>query len=101
MEPMKPIKPMKPMAPMKPMDNGPVWWPADLGKPGTSGTQNGTRYAFFPGRQRLAVEQDGVVTVYDSGDNQISGVGQQQDGGSAVSFSSQNGDVNVAILRKL
>ena len=95
------MEPLKPMKPITPMNNGPVWWPADLGKPGTSGAQNGTRYAFFPGRQRLAVEQDGVVTVYDSGDNQISGVGQQVGGGSAVSFSSQNGEVNVASLRKL
>jgi hypothetical protein len=100
MEPMKPLEAMKPMEPMKPMDFGPAWWPADLGQPATSGAQNGTRYAFFPDKQRLAIEQDGAVTVYDSGDNQIGGVGQQQDSGRTLSFSSQNGDVDVASLRK-
>ena len=91
---------MKPMAPMKPMDAGPKWWPADLGDPSTSGSQNEVRYAFFPDKQRLAIERDGKVSIYDSGDHKISGVSQQQGGTSALAFTSQNGDVAVDSLKK-
>ena len=52
------------MKPMKPMDAGPKWWPEDLGEPGTSGSQNDVRYAFFPGSHRLAIQQDGKLAVY-------------------------------------
>lgn len=62
MEPMKPMKPMEPMKPMKPMEPmtgmGP-WWPADLGQPSSSGSQNDTCYAFFPDERRLLIEHDG------------------------------------------
>ncbi len=47
MEPMKPMAPMKPMEPMKPMAKSEAWWPADLGDPSSSGSQNDMRYAFF------------------------------------------------------
>jgi hypothetical protein len=86
---------------MPPMDAGPAWWPAGLGEPGTSGAQDGTRYAFFPARQRLAIERDGVVTVYDTGGHQISGVGQQQGSRSALSFRTRNGDLDAGSLRKM
>jgi hypothetical protein len=101
MEPMKPMAPMKPMEPMKPMDAGPKWWPDDLGAPGSSGSQNEVRYAFFPSSRRLAVEQSGTVTVYDSGDHQISGVSQQQGGGHSMAFTSQKGEVKVNMLKKV
>jgi hypothetical protein len=101
MEPMEPMKPMKPMEPMKPMDSGPKWWPEDLGEPGTSGSQNDVRYAFFPGSHRLAIQQEGKLAVYDSGDHQISGVSQQQGGGHSLAFTSQNGVVKVDELKKL
>lgn len=67
------MEPMKPMHPMKPMEAGPAWWPDGLGQPASSGGQNGTRYAFFPDHRRLAVERDGKVTLYDSGDHRIGG----------------------------
>ena len=94
------MKPMEPMAPMKPMDSGPKWWPENLGSPSTSGAQHGGRYAFFPGKQQLAIERDGNVQIYDSGKHQISGVSQQQGSSSSLTFRSQQGDVNVGELTR-
>lgn len=69
------------------------WWPADLGSPFSSGGQNNTRYAVFPGK--LAVEMNGQVTVYDTLDHNIGGVSQQQGGDDSLTFSSQYGNVSV------
>lgn len=69
------------------------WWPAHLGQPSSSGAQNDTRYACFPDRRRLAVERDGVVTIYDTGEHRISGFSQQQSTCSAMAFTSQTGPV--------
>ena len=104
MEPMKPMKPMQPMAPMKPMKpmDPPAsdWWPEGLSNPGSSGAQNGMRYAFFPDQRRLAIEQDGKVTQYDTGEHRISGVSQQQSGaGGTPKFTSQQGDVDLKSLK--
>lgn len=75
------------------------WWPENLGSPSTSGAQNQTRYAWFPSIKRLAIEQNGKITVYDTQDHQISGVSQQQDGsGTKLTFTSQHGTVNVDSL---
>ncbi len=81
MEPMKPMAPMEPMTPMKPMAPMETWWPDELGQPATSGAQNSARYAFFPEKRRLLIEQGGKLTTYDSGDHRISGVSQQQRSG--------------------
>ena len=72
------------------------WWPVDLGIPFSSGSQNNIRYAVFP--NRLAVEVNGEVTVYDTLDNNISGVSQQQGGDTSLTFSSQYGTVPVSTL---
>src|SRR5256885_9332103 len=56
------------------------WWPAELGQPSSSGGQNDSRYAYFPGARRLAVSRGGQVTVYDTLDHSIGGVQQQQGG---------------------
>lgn len=72
------------------------WWPANLGAPSSSGSQNNLRYAVFP--QRLVVDIDGRVTVYDTLDHQIGGVSQQQGGGNSLSFTSQYGTVSVSSL---
>ncbi|MBU4110633.1 SHOCT domain-containing protein, partial [bacterium] len=58
------------------------WWPAELGSPFSSGSQNNTRYAVFA--NRLAVEINGEVTVYDTLDNNIGGVSQQQGGDNSL-----------------
>ena len=101
MEPMKPMEPIKPMEPMKPMKGMEPWWPEDLGQPSTSGAQNGMKYAFFPEKHRLLIEQDGKTTTYDSGDHKIGGVSQQDGGSKSLTFTSQNGDVDLGSLKKV
>jgi hypothetical protein len=78
--------------------SGGGWWPAELGAPGSTGSQNEVRYAYFPGARRLAIEVGGKVTVYDTRDHQIGGFSQQQGGGSSLTFTSQHGLVRVADL---
>ena len=72
------------------------WWPVELGTPFSSGGQNNIRYAVFP--QRLAVEINGQVTVYDTLDHNIGGVSQQQGGDTSLTFSSQYGTISVSTL---
>lgn len=72
------------------------WWPAELGSPFSSGGQNNIRYAVFP--NRLAVELNGQVTVYDTLDHNIGGVSQQQGGDTSLTFSSQYGTISVLNL---
>ena len=74
------------------------WWPEGLGRPSATGAQNGMRYACFPDARRVAVEQAGSVTVYDSGDHCISGVSQSQGGAQELSFSSQRGIIRASDL---
>jgi hypothetical protein len=69
------------------------WWPSDLGQPSSQGAQNNLSYAIFPQERRLAINLNGVVTVYDTGDHLIGGVGQQQSGDASWTFSSQFGTV--------
>ncbi len=76
----------------------PSFWPAELGQPTSSGSQNDMRYAYFAGLRRLAIEHNGTVTVYDTLDHQIGGVSQQQGGGYSLSFSSQYGTVDLRQL---
>ena len=80
-----------------------VWWPAGLHGPSTSGAQNGVRYAYFKDARRLAIERDGSVELYDTGEHCIGGVSQQQGsaGGGTFQFNSQHGPVDLASLRRL
>lgn len=72
------------------------WWPGDYGSPLTSGAQNNTRYAIFPGK--LAVQVNGQVTVYDTLNHNIGGVSQQQGGDDSLTFSSQFGTISIGQL---
>lgn len=72
------------------------WWPSELGQPFSSGAQNNLRYAVFS--NRLAVDMNGVVTVYDTLNHNIGGVSQQQGGQQSLSFSSQFGTLSVDSL---
>jgi hypothetical protein len=74
---------------------GSDWWPADLGRPSTSGGQNDVSYAYFPQARRLAVRRGGRVTVYDAGDHAITGVSQQQGGTLTLRFSSTSGVIDL------
>jgi len=93
-------------APAAPVDASPPsdasrWWPAGLGAPTSTGAQNGVRYAYFDAGRRLAVEQDGRLTLYDTGEHRIRGVAQQQGGGRSLVFTSQHGPVRVTDLRAI
>jgi hypothetical protein len=79
-------------------DLQPTWYPADLGTPNSSGAQNATRYAYFAGKRRLAVDVGGRVSLYDTLEHQITGFGQQQGGAGTLSFTSQHGTVNLSTL---
>ena len=74
------------------------WWPAELGSPASTGAQNDLRYACFPGSRQLAIQQGGLVRVYDTGEHTISGFSQQQGGDQSLTFTSQYGLVRVADL---
>ncbi len=74
------------------------WWPAELGSPNTSGSQNQYRYAYFGNTRRLAISDGQNVTVYDTLDHNIGGVSQQQGGVAGVSFTSQYGTVDLRTL---
>ena len=78
-----------------------TWWPAEFGHPATSGSQNGMRYAVFPERRRLAVEADGVLSLYDTGEHDLSGVSQQQGSRQSLRFSGRNGPVDLEALHRL
>jgi len=92
-----PVGPVSLFVPPAPGTSG-EWWPADLGRPNTTGAQNDVRYAYFAQPRRLAIEVNGRVTVYDTLDHQISGFSQQQSRGASLTFASQHGLVAVASL---
>ncbi|MDX7952955.1 SHOCT domain-containing protein [Lichenihabitans sp. Uapishka_5] len=81
---------------------GSDWWPLELGAPASAGGQNGMRYACFPDRHRLAVEQDGRVQLYETGTHRLTGFAQQQGGGGApLSFTGPDGAVTLDSLTKV
>ncbi|MGA9267856.1 MAG: SHOCT domain-containing protein [Rhodomicrobium sp.] len=71
------------------------WWPSELGSPSSTGSQNSLRYAYFPGGNRLAIDDRGRVEVYDTSGYDIGGFGQQQSGDASITFTSQRGVVRV------
>ena len=74
------------------------WWPDGLGRLSATGSQNGMRYACFPDTHRVAVEQAGHVTLYDSGEHRITGISQSQSGTQELLFTSQSGTVRASDL---
>lgn len=77
------------------------WWPDDLGDATSVGSQNNLRYAFFPQTRRLAIDLNGQVKIYDTGDHQIGGFSQAQGGGQSLSFNSQYGLVDLSSLAEV
>ncbi len=73
-------------------------WPSEFGQPASQGSQNNMRYAIFPQTRRLAISDNGRVTVYDTGDHNIGGIGQAQSGDQTLTFTSQYGLVSVGDL---
>ncbi|WP_442579312.1 hypothetical protein ACSBOB_28060 [Mesorhizobium sp. ASY16-5R] len=76
------------------------WWPQELGNPSSVGSQNDMRYAVFPLKRRLVIDDHGQTTSYDTGDHQISGVSQAQSTNSTLTFVSQHGVVRVSELAR-
>ena len=56
------------------------------------------RYAYFPAQRRLAIAVHGDLRLYDTLDHQVSGVSQQQGPGRTVTFTSEQGVMDVATL---
>lgn len=78
-----------------------AWYPASLGTPSSSGSQDRVRYAWFADARRLAIDEGAGVRVYDTGDHRIGGVSQAQGVHGSVSFTSQHGAVDVDRLRRV
>jgi len=75
------------------------WWPGELGRPGSSGSQGDSRYAVFPQARRLAVQGGGgPVRVYDTLGHAVGGVQQQGGPPGTLSFTSQHGTFTVESL---
>jgi hypothetical protein len=68
--------------------------PPQWGQPSASGSQNETRYAYYPQAHRLLVIRNGESWVFDTADHQIGGVQQQNDRGE-MTFTSQYGIVSL------
>ena len=77
------------------------WWPADWGAPSAAGSQgDGSRYAYFAGRNRLAVDREGAITVYDTAGRRITGVSQSHGGGrGSLTFTTEAGEVDLSLLK--
>lgn len=89
------MEPIKPMAAVQP------WWPAELGQPASSGARNDMRYAFFPDKRRLQIEQDGTLSTYDTADHRIGGVSKAQSDRNHLAFTSRHGTVDLASLSRI
>lgn len=77
---------------------GGEWWPAGLGAPASTGSQNGMRYAYFPEHRRLAVESGSGVALYDTGEHRITGVSQAN---GSLGFTGPAGAVALDRLRRI
>jgi hypothetical protein len=75
-----------------------AWWHPDLGTPASVAAQNDLRYAYFPGTRRPALDLGGRISVFDTGEHQISGFSQQQGSDQTITFTSQLGLVRVTDL---
>lgn len=102
---------MPAMAAMAPMGGGgsplfvpdprDTWWPSELGTPAAVGSQNDMSYAFFPAAGRLAIQSNGQVSLYDTGQHQIAGLSQQQGSGGTVVFATPGGAVSLSSLTSM
>jgi hypothetical protein len=75
------------------------WWPAGLGRPSSTGSQNDMHYACFPKARRLVVKQGSRVTLYDTGAHRLTGFAQSQGGRQLLEFSGPDGRVALEALK--
>jgi len=73
------------------MPAGESWWPASFGHPAASGEQHGIRYAYFPQRDQLLVQQGARLTTYDTTGQRITGFAQEQSTTSQICFTTERG----------
>ena len=71
------------------------WWPMDLGVPASSGSGESLRYAYFPLKHRLVIEQSGAQTIYDTGEYQFRGAIQANFRDAKLSFWSQRSRIDL------
>ena len=77
----------------------PSWWPEEYGSPSSSGGQNDFRYAYFPARNRLVIDERNSLRAFDTTGHSIGGFSQQQQPGiQGFCFSSQQGTFFVTNL---
>ena len=81
------------------MPAGESWWPASFGHPSACGDQHGIRYAYFPDRDRLLVQQGARINSYDTTGRRITGFAQQQSTGSHICFTTESGSLELADLK--
>jgi hypothetical protein len=74
------------------------WWPSTYPAPAATGGQNEFRYAYFPTKNVLVVEEKGRREVYDTTGHEFHGFGQQQPSSTGLSIRSANGEVPLAKL---
>ena len=71
-----------------------------MGGPSSSDSQNDMRYAFFPNAHRVVIKEGGKLTTHDTGDHQTGGVSQPQSSSRSLTFTSQDGPVNIDELKR-
>jgi hypothetical protein len=72
-----------------------------IGKTGCGGCAERSSIAVFPETRRLVIDDQGAVSVYDTGNHRIFGVAQAQSSDRTLSFTSQDGLVRIADLAKV
>jgi hypothetical protein len=75
------------------------WWPADFGHPAATGEQHGIRYAYFPERDRLLVQQGAAIFSYDTTGQRITGFSQQQSTSSRLCFTTTSGPLDLSEMK--
>jgi hypothetical protein len=95
---MEPMKPMKPPAALSGFGIQ-HWWPPELGDASSSGSSSELRYAYFSQAQRLLIEQQGLLTTYDTGAYQFRGALQPRGSERKLFFVSQRGLVALDTLK--
>ncbi|MGB7157079.1 MAG: hypothetical protein WBD40_03370, partial [Tepidisphaeraceae bacterium] len=78
---------------------GESWWPASFGHPAASGEQHGIRYAYFPDRDRLLIQQGARIDSYDTAGRRITGYSQQQSTAAQICFTTEAGPLHLSTLK--
>lgn len=81
------------------MPPGESWWPASFGHPTAAGDQHGIRYAYFPDRDRLLVQQGGHILSYDTTGRRIIAFAQEQSTGSRICFTTERGPLELGEMK--